>query len=77
MHFNEHPSVTTASIDLSFKACTYNAAKVLKKETEIGLVKEGFKADLLIWETDKLETVPYSFDNRNNIVNVIKNGKLI
>ena len=65
------------SIDLSFKACTYNAAKVLKKETEIGLVKEGFKADLLIWETDKLETVPYSFDNRNNIVNVIKNGKLI
>ena len=48
----------------------------LKKGQEYGinqgltneqLVKEGFKADLLIWETDKLETVPYSFDNRNNI----------
>ena len=65
-------------IDLSFKACTYNAAKVLRKEKEIGLVKEGYNADLLIWSLDSLEAIPYSFDNTdNNILNVIKNGNII
>ena len=65
-------------IDLSFKACTYNAAKVLRKEKEIGLVKEGYNADLLIWNLDSLEAIPYSFDNTdNNILNVIKNGNIV
>ena len=65
-------------IDLSFKACTYNAAKVLRKEKEIGLVEEGYNADLLIWNLDSLEAIPYSFDNTdNNILNVIKNGNVI
>ena len=66
------------SIDLSFKACTYNAAKVLKKETEIGLVKEGFKADLLIWKADKIANIPYCFDNADSsILNIIKNGTIL
>ena len=65
-------------IDLSFKACTYNAAKVLRKEKEIGLIKEGYNADLLIWNLDSLEAIPYSFDNTdNNILNVIKNGNIV
>ena len=65
------------SIDLSFKACTYNAAKVLKKEKQIGLVKEGYKADLLLWSLDSLASIPYSFDKEGSILNVIKNGKVI
>jgi len=66
------------SIDLSFKACTYNAAKVLKKEKEIGLVEEGYKADLLIWNLDSLESIPYAFDNTDkNILNIIKNGEVV
>ena len=65
------------SIDLSFKACTYNAAKVLKKEKQIGLVKEGYKADLLLWSLDSLAAIPYSFDREDSILNVIKNGKVI
>ena len=66
------------SIDLSFKACTYNAAKVLKIHNKVGLIKEGFKADLLIWKADKLANIPYSFDSSDNsILNIIKNGTVI
>ena len=59
------------SIDLSFKACTYSAAKVLKKEKQIGLVKEGYKADLLVWDLDNLAAIPYSFDRQESILNII------
>ena len=66
------------SIDLSFKACTYNAAKVLKISDKVGLVKKGFKADLLIWKADKIADIPYSFDNANSIIlNIIKNGTIL
>ena len=64
-------------IDVSFKACTFSAAKVLKKEDQIGLVKEGYKADLLVWGLDSLAAIPYSFDDNSSILNVIKNGKVV
>ena len=66
------------SIDLSFKACTYNAAKVLKKENEIGLIEEGYNADLLIWSLDSLESIPYAFNNNeSSLLSIIKNGKSV
>ena len=41
-------------------------------------VEEGYNADLLIWNLDSLEAIPYSFDNTdNNILNVIKNGNIV
>ena len=65
------------SIDLSFKACTYNAAKVIQKENEIGLIKVGYKADIIVWKFNDLSAIPYSFDDSNSILNVIKNGKIL
>ena len=64
-------------IDLSFKACTYNAAKVIKKENEIGLIKVGYKADMIVWKFNDLCSIPYSFDDSDSILNVIKNGKIL
>ena len=65
------------SLNLSFKACTYNAAKALKIGN-VGLIEEGFKADLLIWNVDNLENIPYTFDNsENHISTIIKNGNCI
>ena len=64
-------------IDLSFKACTYNAAKVIKKENEIGLIKVGYKADMIVWKFNDLCAIPYSFDDSDSILNVIKNGKIL
>ena len=63
-------------LELSFKACTYNAAKVLKINNCAGLIKEGYKADLLIWDIDSLSEIPYMFDN-NRYIHIIKNGELI
>ena len=60
------------SVDLSFKACTYNAAKVIQKENEIGLIKVGYKADIIVWKFNDLSAIPYSFDDSDSILNVIK-----
>ncbi|MAV64160.1 MAG: imidazolonepropionase [Candidatus Marinimicrobia bacterium] len=65
-------------IDLSFKACTSNAAKVLKIDDSVGVIKKGFKADILIWSINNLQDIPYSFDSSDNCIQVIiKNGKEI
>ena len=64
------------SVDLSFKACTFSAARVLKKEDEIGLVKEGYKADLLFWDIESIDEIPYWLGS-DRILSVMKNGELI
>ena len=52
--------------------------KVLKKEKELGVGEEGYKADLVIWNLDSLESIPYAFDNTDkNILNIIKNGEVV
>ena len=55
------------------KACTYTSAKSLMLEDTIGSIEEGKKADLIIWEIDKIENVPYIVDS-TPIRNVLKNG---
>ena len=55
------------------KACTYTSAKSLMLEDTIGSIEEGKKADLIIWEIDKIENVPYFVDS-TPIRNVLKNG---
>ncbi|GIR88837.1 MAG: imidazolonepropionase [Candidatus Neomarinimicrobiota bacterium] len=55
------------------KACTYTSAKSLMLEDTIGSIEEGKKADLIIWEIDKIENVPYLVDS-TPIRNVLKNG---
>ena len=65
------------SLELSFKACTYNAAKALNIDNEYGLIKEGYKADLLIWDIENLSDIPYMFNNNDRYINIIKNGKII
>jgi len=55
------------------KACTYTSAKSLMLEDTIGSIEEGKKADLIIWEIDKIEDVSYLVDS-TPIRNVLKNG---
>ena len=64
-------------LELSFKACTYNAAKALKIENEYGLIKSGYKADLLIWDINNVSDIPYMFDDNDRYINIIKNGQIV
>ena len=64
------------TIDESFLAVTYNAAKALSKEKEIGLIKENYNADMIFWNIDSIDEIPYWFDSSSSkIFKVIKNGK--
>jgi len=59
-----------------FKGVTINAAKAINREKSIGLIKEGYNADLLFWDIDSIYEIPYWF-NSERLFKVIKNGKLI
>jgi imidazolonepropionase len=59
-----------------FKGVTINAAKAINREKSIGLIKEGYNADLLFWDIDSIYEIPYWF-NSERLFKIIKNGKLI
>ncbi len=64
------------SFDDVFKAVTINAAKAIRKSSSIGLIKEGYQADLLFWEIEDIYEIPYWFNSRK-ISKIVKKGKLI
>ena len=65
------------SLEESFLAVTYNAAKSLQKEDSLGLIRKKYKADFIFWDINNLEEIPYWFDSSNTkILKVVKNGKL-
>jgi len=64
------------TFEQTFKAVTRNAAKAVNRESEIGLIKEDYNADILFWDIDSIYEIPYWF-NSDRIIKIIKNGKLI
>lgn len=64
------------TFDQSFKAITYNAARAVNRELEIGLIKEDYNADLLFWDIENVYEIPYWF-NSERLFKIIKNGQLI
>ena len=64
------------SIKDSFKAATYNGAKAIKRQESIGLIREGYKADILFWDIESINEIPYWF-NSDRISMIMKNGKLV
>ena len=66
------------TIEEAFLGVTYNGAKSLNKQNEIGLVKENYNADLILWNINSIDEIPYWFDSANTrIFKVIKNGKVL
>ena len=53
------------------KAATYNPAKYFDMENELGLIKEGYWADLVLLDADPLADI----DNTRKIQAVFKQGK--
>ena len=64
------------TIDEAILAVTYNAAKALSLENEIGIIKEKYNADLLFWDIDELIEIPYWF-NQSKLKKIMINGKIL
>ena len=66
------------SLNEAFLGVTYNAAKALAQENKIGLIKENYIADIIFWNIDSFEEIPYWFDSSNTkIYNIMKKGILV
>ena len=62
----------------AFLAATYNAAKSLNLEKKVGLIRDNYCADLIIWNLKDLSEIPYWFDScSTKIEKIFKNGKMI
>ncbi len=66
------------TLEESFLGVTYNAAKSLKKEHTIGLIKSEYNADLIFWDIKELDELPYWFDSCYTKINkIMKNGEIL
>lgn len=64
------------TVEEAYQSATFNGAKALGLENEIGSIEVGKKADLVVWNLDSLLDFPYHVSN-HNIQKVIKNGNLV
>jgi len=64
------------TVEEAYQSATYNGAKALGIEKDVGSIEVGKKADLIIWKLDSLLDIPYYVSN-HPIGKVIKNGKIV
>ena len=64
------------TIKEAFKGATWNGTKALNLEGKIGAVCEGYSADLLFFDLDSIDELPYWMGS-DRILNVMKKGKLL
>jgi len=64
------------TVEEAYQAATYNGAKALGLEGEIGSIDVGKKGDLIVWGIDSLLDIPYYVSN-HPISKVIKNGEVV
>ena len=64
------------SMEEAFVSATYNGAKSINRENQIGAIQIGYKADLLFWDIESIDEIPYWLGS-DRILSVMKNGELI
>ncbi|KAF7557445.1 hypothetical protein G7Z17_g631 [Cylindrodendrum hubeiense] len=57
------------------QSATVNCAKMLRREEEIGQIKEGFLADFIVLEKNPLEDITV-LDEKSNLLAVVKAGQV-
>ena len=62
------------SIEEALKAATWSGACAINEEKRIGSIEVGKQADLIIWDLDRIEQIPYNLTS-SPIKNVIKSGE--
>jgi len=58
------------------QSCTVNAAKLIRREEELGQIKEGFVADLLILTENPLENIEVLDRQEECLLAIIKDGRV-
>jgi len=61
------------SAEQALKSVTYNAAKSLHREHQIGCLAPKFQADFVVWDVSDLDELPYLFGT-NHAKTVFKSG---
>ena len=64
------------NIEEAFQAATWESAKTLNVHNEVGSLEVGKKADIVIWDLERLIEIPY-FTSDVPIYKVIKSGSCI
>ena len=64
------------NIEEAFQAATWESAKTLNVHNEVGSLEVGKKADIVIWDLERLIEIPY-FTSDIPIYKVIKSGSCI
>jgi imidazolonepropionase len=64
------------SIEEAFKGATWNGARAINREEQLGAIAEGYQADMLFWELGSIEEIPYWMGS-DRILNVMKAGELL
>jgi len=66
------------NLEEAFKASTYNGAKAINQDMKKGLIKEGYDADILFWDINSIDEIPYWFGNSDSrISKIMKSGKIL
>ena len=66
------------NLEEALKASTYNGAKAINQDMKKGLIKEGYDADILFWDINSIDEVPYWFgDSISRISKIMKFGKVL
>ncbi len=64
------------SIEEAFKGATWNSARAINREEQLGAIAEGYQADMLFWELGSIEEISYWMGS-DRILNVMKAGELL
>ncbi len=62
------------TVEESFVAATYTAAKSLGREETVGALAPGMTADLVVWDLQRLEEIPYHVA-ANRVGRLFKSGE--
>lgn len=64
------------SVEDALISTTFNSAKTLNIEKAIGSIEVGKKADIIIWDLEKLIEIPYNVTDVP-IMSIMKDGKIV
>jgi imidazolonepropionase len=64
------------TIEEAFKAATYTGAKSIGLKNRTGQIKSSCLADMLFWESENLDEIPYWMGS-DRLISIMKRGKLL